>query len=207
MASASAAPEATPTTGAMAHRIEERREPRYTLLLRQAKLRSRDAEFLCVIRDVSISGLRIRTFHPLPADSRFAIELREGCPYPIEKVWEQDGEAGFRFRNAVALDDLLRDDERYPRLPMRVTTDMPIALTSDGQSGKAHLTNLSQQGARLETDRFLARGQLIRLEAQDLPMLHAKVRWRRDFTHGVVFEETFAFRDFAYLLARLHCVV
>ena len=207
MASATAAPEPTPATGELAHRIEDRREPRYTLLLRQAKLRTRDAEFLCVIRDVSISGLRIRTFHPLPDQERFAIELREGCPYAIEKVWERDSEAGFRFRNPVALDDLLRDDERYPRRPMRVTIDMPIALTSEGQSGKAHLTNLSQQGARLETDRFLARGQLIRLEAEHLPMLHAKVRWRRDFTHGVVFEETFAFRDFAYLLARLQGVV
>ena len=203
MASASAVPEATREVGAHEHRIEERREPRYTLLLRQAKLRTRDAEYLCVIRDVSTSGLRVRTFHALPPGDRFAIELRDGCPYPVEKVWEQDGEAGFRFRSPVALDELLRDDERFPRRPMRVAMDMPVSLTSEGQAGKAHLTNLSQQGARLETDRFLARGQLVRLEGMHLPMLHAKVRWRRDFTHGVVFEETFAFRDFAFLLERL----
>ena len=196
-----------PSSGDPALRIEDRRAPRYTLLLRQAKLRTRDGEFLCVIRDVSISGISVRTFHPLPQGDRFAIELREGCPYLVEKVWERDGEAGFKFRDPVALDEILDDDARYPRRQMRVDVDLTVEISSGSERSTGQLLNISQQGARLDASRSWARDQLVRIEAKNLPMLYAKVRWRRDFTHGLVFEETFSLRDFAYLLARFHSLV
>lgn len=185
-------------------RIEQRRAPRYTLLLRQAKLRTRHGEFLCVIRDLSETGISIRTFHPLPPGARMAIELREGCPYLVEKVWEQDGEAGFRFRDRVALGEMLQDDALYPRRALRVSVELPVLLASGTERGQALLHNLSQQGARLDADRAWARDQLVRLTIAGMPVIHAKIRWRRELTHGLVFETRFAFRDFALALARLH---
>ena len=113
-----------------AMRIEQRRAPRYTLLLRQAKLRTRYGEFLCIIRDVSASGISIRIFHPLPPCRRMAIELRDGSPYLVEKIWERAGEAGFRFRDPVALAQMLEDDSRYPRRPIRVASSSPSSHRS-----------------------------------------------------------------------------
>jgi len=188
-------------------RIEQRQAPRYTLLLRQAKLRTRYGEFLCIIRDVSASGISIRIFHPLPPCRRMAIELRDGSPYLVEKIWERAGEAGFRFRDPVALAQMLEDDSRYPRRPIRVAIDVPVTVTSGEQRGTGFLTNLSQQGARLDADCSWARGQLLRIAADDMPMAYAKVRWRRDHVHGLVLEETFSFRDFARCLGRLHGLV
>ncbi len=184
-------------------RIEQRQASRYTLLLRQAKLRTRHGEFLCVIRDLSETGISIRTFHPLPPVERMAIELREGCPYLIEKVWEQEGEAGFRFRDRVALTEILRDDTPYPRRPPRVAIELPVLLASGIERGQATMHNLSQQGARIDADRAWARDQLVQVSIPGLPSIHAKIRWRRDLSHGLVFEERFAFRDFALALARL----
>ena len=103
-----------------ATRFDERKAPRYTLMMRQAKLRTATSELLCVVRDLSVSGISIRTFHPLPPGDRFTVELREGHPYSIEKIWERDGEAGFKFRDPVALEIILGEDARYPRRPMRV---------------------------------------------------------------------------------------
>ena len=45
---------------------EQRVEPRFTLLIRAAKLIAGSDEFLVVVRDVSRDGLKVRTFHPLP---------------------------------------------------------------------------------------------------------------------------------------------
>ena len=187
----------------LAMRIEQRRAPRYTLLLRQAKLRTRHGEYLCVIRDLSETGISIRTFHPLPPGERMAIELREGCPYLLEKVWEEDGEAGFRFRDRVALSEMLQDDTQFPRRPIRVSVEIPVVMASGAERGQGTLLNLSQQGARLDADRAWARDQLVRLSIAGLPVILAKVRWRREMTHGLVFETPFAFRDFALALARL----
>ena len=41
---------------------------RFTLLIRTAKLVCESGEYLCVIRDVSSTGVRLRLFHDLPAD-------------------------------------------------------------------------------------------------------------------------------------------
>lgn len=190
-----------------AMRIEQRRAPRYTLLLRQAKLRTRDGEFLCVIRDLSETGISLRIFHPLPAGERMAIELREGCPHLVEKVWEEGGGAGFRFRDPVSLRDMLRDDAVHPRRPIRIAMELPVLLASGAERGQGLLCNLSQQGARLDADRSWARDQLVRLTIAGLPAIHAKIRWRRGLTHGLVFETPFAFRDFALALARLQGVI
>ena len=183
--------------------VEQRAAPRFTLLLRQAKLRCRSGEFLCVIRDVSETGLSIRTFHPLPPDHLMAIELAEKRPHLLEKVWEKEGAAGFRFRDPVGLDELLADDARFPRRQFRIEVDCPVEIRADGVVSPAGFTNLSQQGACIRSDRELARDQPVSLNSPMLPGIDAKVRWRRDGIHGLVFEQTFSLREFAYLIARL----
>lgn len=190
--------------GPAAQRIDQREAPRYTLLLRQAKLRTMHGEFLCVIRDLSRTGISVRTFHPLPSGRRMAIELREGCPHLVEKVWEREGEAGFRFRDAVSISEVLRSDPDHPHRPMRMAIELPAVLASGNDRGQAILRNLSQQGARLEADRPWAQDQLLHLSIAGLPTIHAKVRWRKGTTHGLVFDNCFAFRDFVLVLARLH---
>ncbi len=183
--------------------IEQRAAPRYTLLLRQAKLRGRSGEFLCVLRDVSETGLSVRTFHRLPDDDRMAIELAEQRPHLLEKVWEKEGEAGFRFRDPVGLDELLADDARFPRRPFRATIEHAVDIRAAGIETPAQIINLSQQGACIRSDRLLAREQPIVVLASRLPPLDAKVRWRRDDSYGVAFVQSFSFRDFAVLLAKL----
>lgn len=46
---------------------DHRAAPRFTLLLRMAKLVCGPAEFLCIVRDVSETGASVKLFHPLPA--------------------------------------------------------------------------------------------------------------------------------------------
>src|SRR5687768_9709194 len=88
---------------------EQRVAPRFTLLIRAAKLVAGSGEFLVVVRDVSSDGLKLRTFHPLPPDADYSIELASGERHPVEKVWE-DGEInGFRFSDPVALERLLAE--------------------------------------------------------------------------------------------------
>ncbi|MHA6332280.1 PilZ domain-containing protein [Qipengyuania sp. CAU 1752] len=186
-----------------ATRIEERKAPRYTLMMRQAKLRTAKSEFLCVVRDLSVSGISIRTFHPLPPGDCFTVELRDGHPYSIEKVWERDGEAGFKFRDPVALEEILAEDACFPRRPMRVAVTLPATVMVGPDRGTALITNLSQQGARIEADRAWAHGQLMRVAAPGLAPRYAKVRWRHDQSHGLVFEETFSLREFADFLAQI----
>lgn len=57
---------------------ELRAAPRFTLLIRAAKLIVDGSEFLCILRDASATGVKIRLFTPIPEHKSLAIELGTG---------------------------------------------------------------------------------------------------------------------------------
>ena len=65
---------------------EERTAPRFTLLIRAAKVVTPAGEFICVIRDVSQSGVSLRGFHALPENGPHWLELQTGERYAIEPI-------------------------------------------------------------------------------------------------------------------------
>ncbi len=63
--------------------------------------------------------------------------------------------------------------------------------------------NLSQQGAQIESPLYMAIDQKLRLEADNLPIIQARVRWRKGADYGLVFDDTFQFAELARLAAQL----
>jgi hypothetical protein len=186
---------------------DQRAAPRFTLLIRAAKLVSAQGEFVCVIRDVSESGVSVRLFHALPGCEDFALHMPAGAVYEITRVWQRGNEAGFTFANAVEVENLVNESGEYPKRGLRLGLCFPVTINTLGGSFEALVENLSQQGARLTCDRMLAIDQTVRLEMPDLGgkprEVRAKVRWRRDQHYGVVFDDTFTLGDFARLAALL----
>jgi hypothetical protein len=186
---------------------EQRAAPRVTLLIRAAKLVSAQGEFVCVIRDVSETGVSVRLFHALPGCKDYALHMPGGAIYEITRVWERGNEAGFTFAEPVAVEQLVNESGEYPKRGLRLGLCFPVMLHMLSGSSEALVENLSQQGARLTCERLLAIDQTVRLA---LPSgsakpreVRAKVRWRRDQQYGVVFDDTFALGEFARLAAQL----
>ncbi|WP_379548502.1 PilZ domain-containing protein [Qipengyuania sp. DSG2-2] len=184
--------------------VEQREAPRVALMLRNAKLSIDGVEILCIVRDVSATGIRIRAFHRIPEGKACSIELWEGQRFPIEEAWNTGDEAGYAFCEAKDLDALVYEHGPFPKRPMRINLTMPAAIISGETGTQVTIRNISQQGACVESDGVWAPQLLVRLQGQCLPdPLHAKVLWQRDNLHGLVFERTFALADFARLAARL----
>ena len=183
----------------------EREAPRFTLMLRAGKLVGENTEFLCILRDVSATGMRVKLFHPLPPLDRFEIELLGGERYTLLPIWEEGGHAGFRFGEApVEVDALLAAiNAQGRRRQVRLQVEAPALVHVDGVAFPAHIENISQHGARITCATFLALGQRLRLEGQGVPPRTATVSWRRDGAYGLVLEETFRLEELAQLNARL----
>ncbi len=186
---------------------ELRTTPRFTLLIRAAKLISPNGEFVCVIRDVSESGVSVRLFHKLPQGSPLELRMPNGAIYEMLLKWERDNEAGFEFVSPIDVTRLIAEASDYPKRGLRLDVCFPIRISTLTQSCEGVIANLSQQGARFETDGLFAIDQNVRIATlESVPgfsEVRAKVRWRRDHDFGVVFEDTFALGDFARLAARI----
>lgn len=187
--------------------FELRAAPRISLMLRAAKLIAPAGEFLCILRDVSATGLKARLFHALPADGPYEIEVGTGERHPIEPVWQDDRHAGFRFiRHPIDLAALIEEDGQFPRRQVRLALDLPIMLGVGGIRQSARLRNLSQHGALIELDGSsepLALRQPVQLRGQQFPLRQARVRWRGGQAHGLVFLDGFLLDELAVLVARL----
>lgn len=186
--------------------LEERATPRFTLLIRTAKLIFNSAEFLCVIRDVSAEGISVRLFHAMPTEtenSELTLEMQTGECHPVILIWQRPGEAGFRFRTPVDVEQLIRRSSRFPKRELRFAAELPVRLSGLGEKYHAVLHNISQQGAMIETGDRLAIAQTIRIESKALPDIEAKVRWRKGEHYGLIFDTTFRLHDLAEIVHAL----
>ena len=184
---------------------DRRSAPRFTMLIRSAKLVWKGREFLCIIKDVSETGVSLRVFHQMPADEdvELELELGNGDRYPLKLVRQDGGLAAFNFVGEVDLARLIEEPTAYRKRQARLNVMLPATVSGLTGSEMVYITNLSQQGARIECEKKFAVHSRLKLSAKGLPEIGAKVRWCRDSQAGLVFETTFAFEEFARLAATL----
>jgi hypothetical protein len=195
-----------PQGGNESHQLsleELRSAPRFTLLIRSAKLICDVGEYLCIIRDVSASGVRLRIFHPLPPVKRFMLELSTGEAFEIEHVWEAPDHAGFRFADWIDVKDFIAEASPYPKRALRLRLEFPATITTGGASAPAAVRDLSREGARIETTLPLAIRQKVNFSARGLPSIVGNVCWRSKTAYGLVFQQVFTFEELAKLAAQL----
>lgn len=184
-------------TGMATADADSRSAKRYTPMIRTAKITGVAGEFLCVVSDISATGVSVRLFHPLPNDNWLKLEMPNGDQLPVETMWEREGRAGFRFAAPVDLSRVLAGHSQWPKRPIRLNLDMPATLA--GLTGRfdATIRNISLQGAQVECATRLALDQRLRLSSKILPEIVTKVRWRNGAFYGLVFDNTFQFADLA----------
>lgn len=184
---------------------EQRAAPRFTTLIRTAKLVTPEGEFACVLRDVSSVGVRLRCFHPVPHGDVVTLELQNGESFALSKVREEGFEASYAFSAEIPIETLVYINDRYPRRPIRLAIRIPVMLRSLTGTISAETLNISQQGCRVEAALPMALAQSVMIESPHLPAIRAKVCWRRGTAYGLVFDDTFTLKDFALHAARLQC--
>lgn len=182
---------------------EQRGAQRFTLLIRAAKLVTDTAEFICVIRDVSSTGVSVKLFHAAPESEMMALELQSGERYNIRKVWDKPRQLGFEFADDVDVEKFVSEVGEFPKRGIRLGIEFPITVNSAAQRVMAEVENISQQGARFSCDALFAIAQNLRIECEGMKEVRAKVRWRSQNSYGVVFDDTFSLADFAQLAAQL----
>jgi hypothetical protein len=180
--------------------IRHRGAERFTLMLRVAKLVSSHGEYPCVVRDVSATGLRVRLFHALPPERHMALMLGNGECYFVESVWEQGREAGLQFSAPIDVAAFMTESSPHPKRQVRLAIDLPATLSIRDFASPVLIRDLSQHGAKLESEQPLALSQHCRLKAHHLPELFASVRWSKGSTYGLVFQRSFRLDELATLI-------
>jgi hypothetical protein len=187
-------------TGETAGRPQASREARVTTILLIGKLFSRHGEALCRIRNLSSGGLMAEVHVPLAEDDPVQIELKAGDQLSGRVRWTREGRMGIAFDQPIEVNETLARatvrtvEQGLVRAP-RFAVDCPVELRRDGRRFAGRLINVSQGGARLETDFEPEKDQLLTLHIPGLPERQGGVRWVGGGAIGLSFLEPFAFDE------------
>lgn len=180
----------------------DRQEVRVKVLIRTVKLLAGERELVGILLDVSRTGMQLKLFKGLPEGQPLAIELEDHQRLPVSLVWRKGDHAGFSFDQPVDLDQLINPgDGRKPHRQVRLRFCTDGRITADGVSHPMRFENVSQCGARCECEAYLAIGQLVRIETDDLAPHYAKVRWRSRPSYGLVFEDVLNMGELVQLIS------
>lgn len=185
---------------------DRRSQPRLALLLRSGKLVGPRGEFLCIVRDLSESGARLRLFHPLVDETDLSLEIVNRQRFIVEKVWEDADEAGFRFVDDINLRGFLSGTGPFPKRPLRIHLHHLATLKYAGRVTAAVIHDLSREGVRIQTSEHLAISQNIRIESEHLPIFEATVRWRRHPFYGLSLHHVMTLEDLAHRVHKVQLV-
>lgn len=154
-----------------------------------------------------LDRVNLRTFHALPTDVAIALELQNGETYELRQVRRHGFEASYRFIKPVPVERLIHENWNFPKRQLRLNLVMPLVVSTLTQRANAVSLNISQQGARVESDAVFAIDQSVRIHNDFVPEIRCKVRWRRDANYGLAFDNFFTLREFALLAARVQCPI
>jgi hypothetical protein len=186
---------------------QKARAPRFTLFIRAAKLVAHSGEFVCVVRDVSETGVRLRLFHTPPTGESIELHMPGGSIHQLRQVRRDGYEVGYEFLTPIDLSSFLSAKDPYPKRGLRLNLRFPVSVGSLSGLSDGTVVNLSQQGACFSCEGLYAINQALRVECTEqgggFGEVSAKVRWRRDSEYGVVFENTLTLEEFAILAAKL----
>lgn len=182
-------------------REQRRAAPRASLVLRSAKVICRSGEYVCLVRDVSETGTGLSFLHDVPPDERMILQLTNGCTYPIERVWQGERQAGYRFAAPVDRAEFIAGESDFGHRALRLSLHVEARIIDGRERVSGELANLSAEGAGMRCEKSFAPGRIVSLALPGLAPRLAEIRWQgadaQDDMVGMRFTEPMATGEFA----------
>jgi hypothetical protein len=181
---------------------ERRRHVRQLALLRVALLHAGGASDICVVKNVSSSGLSARIYRKLPPGEQVEIEFRSGERLAGSVVWEHECDIGIIFPKPIDVAAVLSSSRasqatKRRALP-RIGVECQGRLSTGLQSMVATLRDISQGGANVEVEGTIANLSKVQLILPDLQAIAGVVRWTLGQNVGISFNGCMAFEQLAH---------
>lgn len=171
---------------------ERRRDARHTLILRVGVLEQYGKSSLCLVKNISSSGVQLKCYTQPVVEGFASIRVADEAPIPGRVVWLDGDVAGMSFETELNAEGLLRVRQKLKpqrrRSTPRVDVEASAYLRTGGRILRAAVCDISSMGTRIRTPSPLVAGDRAIITLTDLPSLDAYVRWSSDDEAGLVFE-------------------
>lgn len=175
---------------------EARQDERHLTLFRVGALIVDERRELCLIKNVSASGMMIRTYSAMQEGGRVSVELKQGQMVHGDVRWVREYNVGIAFDQRIDVVELLSAslDGPRPRMPrMEVQCSASIRQGAIVSTMTAH--DISQGGLKVESRRLLSMAEDVVVTLPGLPAMQATVRWYEENFYGISFNRLLALSE------------
>ncbi|QJU58924.1 PilZ domain-containing protein [Sphingomonas sp. AP4-R1] len=180
---------------------ERRRAARHTTVFQVAKLCTARSEELCILRDISDTGLRAEIYCHVEPGEPVVLEMRTGHRLNGTVVWNREPSIGVQFDAPISVPEVLAHcsfDDRIGRMrPPRIDVTMPGLVLSGRQLIDVEICNISQAGMKITTAEPLLAGSDVTVRLAGIGQRGAKVRWFREGQAGLQLLQALTYAEFA----------
>lgn len=167
----------------------ERREgKRHLTLFRIGALTVDGRRELCLIKNISSGGMRIRPYCDLAEGTPVTVELKTGMSVPGSVAWIAESSVGIDFDQPVDVLDVLSvsDDGPRPRMP-RIEVRCTATFRAGASVHHVPVCDVSQGGVKLEGELPAALDCEVIVSLPGLAPQAGVVRWGGGDHFGVTF--------------------
>lgn len=182
--------------------LDQRSGQRFTTLFRVARVVTEaGAQHLCLIRNIGAGGLMLETYVPFGFGTAVRVEPK-GCEPVNGKIcWVRDKNAGVAFDAPIDVAAYLSlnqppDLQETPRGP-RLTVGRRARLRVGVMWHVVELIDLSQKGAKVQSDLPMEMDAGVELMVERLAPLPGRIRWMKEDRIGIEFSTAIALADLA----------
>lgn len=168
-----------------------RQTPRLLTLLRVGTIIIDGRRELCLVRNISATGLMIHVYSHLVEEQAVEVELKTGQQISGSVKWIDGSNVGLVFDTpidvmAMLASHLVGGNDLKPRMP-RVEVRAPATLRMGGHSYRVATHDISQGGAKVALSTVLPNDAEIVLSMEGFHSLHGTMRWCDGDFAGITF--------------------
>ncbi len=169
-------------------KAERRDGKRHLTLFRVGAMHVNGRRELCLIKNISAGGMKIRPYCALTEGDEITVELKSGMSVPGRVAWLDSGNVGVEFDTPVDVIDILSasQDGPRPRMP-RIEVDCHATVREGAQHYRMRVVDVSQGGVKLESPVILEHGHDVVVTLPELAPQPGVTRWCDDGFIGVTF--------------------
>lgn len=176
--------------------IDARSDERHLTLFRVGSLIVGGSRELCLIKNVSATGMMIRAYTTLREGMPVSVELKQGQMVAGTVRWVRGQSVGIMFDQRVDVVELLSSSMEGPRPRMpRVEVNCITSVRQGANVFGLMAHDVSQGGAKVECTKGLELGGEVMITLPGLPTIPGVVRWQEGNYYGISFNRLLALSE------------
>lgn len=173
-----------------------RSDDRHLSLLRVGSMMIGERRELCLIKNISAGGMKVRPYCDLAEGDQLTIELKTGMSVPGSVTWVRDGNAGVTFSQPVDVLEILSQSASGPRPRMpRIEVDCPGTVRDGAHVHRVRVRDVSQGGVKVECPAALTTGVDLAVTLPGLETQAGVACWYDDGVAGISFNRLLPLGD------------